>query len=196
MNCSAVRSPGSADATALPEHMQLNARAADEDNLQADTHRQSAPAIEQLAGGAPAWLNEAQTEGRYITDTMCHSGIVGTDCDIVLLHLPTGIDVRALHSKRICLPNQDGTAVHIDGSEIEIARGNASECQGVYVLGAKDGTVSASRVVASYQLRRCLSDVEPEEEPIDDAVLDRLLAAEQDAHFAATAEDVSTKRYG
>ena len=144
-----------------------------------------------LPASSPAWLKEAQLDAKTVHDTACHAGMLDDDTDLVLMYLPATMALHDLHGQTLTLPDAPGDTAQVASTSLEIVREPAQRQSGTCILGARAARVCVMPVAAAFRLQQCLSDVEPEEEPIDDSVLEQLLASEQQPHVAATAEDVS-----
>ena len=137
----------------------------------------AAPPSSAVLPHSPAWFRDATLAATEVTDTQCH-GNLSKDVDLVLIHFPPGTDPDDLDGHEIDLPEDAGTAYPIGDSGVELVRDTAAVQTGLMVLGVQDGEVAAIDVAASFRLRSCLSDVEAEEEAMDDSLLDRALAVE------------------
>jgi hypothetical protein len=128
---------------------------------------------------SPAWFDVATVRAETVKETLCNSGAIGYDSDIVLLHLPPGTNPQDLHDQYLALPDGPSSTTRIKGTSTELACDTKEMYKDVFVLGVQSGTVVALPVTGSFRIRQCLNAIEAEEDAVDEALLDDAMEAEK-----------------
>jgi hypothetical protein len=158
-----------------------------------------APAEEAVPMQSPAWFTAAMPLAEQVHATPCRLDALSQDQDIVLVHLPPGMQAADLDGQTIRLPEQSGEACSLEHMEgVEVSRDVGDACRDVFVLSANEGEVAAARVAASFTVQQHLDAVESDEDPVDESLLDTLIEQEKQAAAsqaeAAQAEGGTTRR--
>jgi hypothetical protein len=129
-------------------------------------------ALDVIEPQSPTSHNVVQENAELVENTVIAAEDLKDGSEVFLLRIPASISVHDLHAKEVMVPLGGAVPGKIAETALELHREEDFCHQGMFVLGARRGRVSAVPVAASFVVQEQLGTVEASEEIVDMELLD------------------------